>query len=92
MTLQNATQQLISQLSATYEGREAVNIAEWVMEKLTGWGRMDRVINKEVVLSALQEQRLEQYTNELLQHRPVQYVLEEAWFAGMRFYLKHHIV
>src|SRR4051812_39713844 len=92
MTIQNANRQLISQLSAIYEESEAMNIADRVMEKLTGWKKMDRIIHKETVLSALQQQQSEQYTNELLQHRPVQYVLGETWFAGMKFYVNEQVL
>lgn len=92
MTLQNATQQLISRLSAIYEESEANNIADLVMEKLTGQNRMNRKLQQEELLSAKQRQQLKRYTEELVDHRPVQYVLEEAWFAGMKFRVNEHVL
>jgi release factor glutamine methyltransferase len=63
-----------------------------VMEKLTGWSKIDRVVNKQVPLSREQELQLEQYTSALLTHRPVQYVLQEAWFYRMKFYVDENVL
>jgi release factor glutamine methyltransferase len=92
MTVHTTFQRLQSDLSTVYEEQEAGNIADWVMEKITGWKKMDRVVNKQVSLSARQQEQLSSFTSELLTHRPVQYVLEEAWFAGMRFYVNENVL
>jgi release factor glutamine methyltransferase len=87
MTIQQASQRLLFQLYHIYEEREARNIADLVMENITEWTRIDRVMNKEVPLSPPKEQLLQQYVSELMEHKPVQYVLKEAWFAGMKLYV-----
>src|SRR3954463_16758567 len=92
MTIQQGRQQLLFQLFHIYEEREARNIADMVMEHLTEWRKIDRVVNKEVPLSAVQEQKLQQYITELLDHKPVQYVLQEAWFAGMKLYVNEQVL
>lgn len=66
-----------------YDPREAGNIAALVMEKITGMQRTDRLLYKEHMLPEEQESRLVHYTTLLSEHRPVQYVLGEAWFYGM---------
>jgi release factor glutamine methyltransferase len=92
MTVQQATQQLLFQLFDIYEEREAKNIANLVMEKVTEWKRIDRIMNKETTLSAGKEKLLTTYISELLNHRPVQYVLNEAWFYGIKLYVNDHVL
>lgn len=92
MTLQAAAYQLTQQLSTIYESREAANIADWVLEHLTGWKKIDRLIHKDEELANKKQLLLERYTQELLQHKPVQYVLNEAWFCGMHFFVNEHVL
>jgi release factor glutamine methyltransferase len=92
MTVQEATTQLGSRLFPLYGEREAALIADWVVEKITGWTKIDRVIGKTVSLSADQRKLYDKYTRELLQQRPVQYVLQEAWFYGMKLYVDENVL
>lgn len=92
MTLHEAQQQLLFQLYHLYDNREAANIADWVLEHLTGWKKIDRIVHKQVLLSTPQVQQLETYTAALLRHQPVQYVLQEAWFDGMKFFVNEAVL
>jgi release factor glutamine methyltransferase len=92
MTVQEAAQKLLFQLFHIYEEREARNIADLVMEHVTGWKRIDRILNKQVPVSATMETLLQRYTGELLAHKPVQYVLGETWFYGMKFCVNEHVL
>ena len=92
MTLQLAHQQLQIQLKTLYEEREAANITDWVMEHITGKKRIDRLIDKQLLLPEEQQNNLLKITTELLTHRPVQYVLGEAWFAGMKFFVNESVL
>ena len=85
MTLHEASQQLIIQLYELYDEREARNIADLVMEKITGWDKMNRILNKQVPLSQPMKDEWDQFSSVLITGMPVQYVLGEAWFKGRKF-------
>ncbi len=92
MTIQQGTKALMKELSAIYDEREATAITDWVFEYLTSWRRLDRVINKDAELSSEKINQLNRITNELMQHKPVQYVLNEAWFDGMKLYVDENVL
>jgi release factor glutamine methyltransferase len=92
MTIHEARQRLLFQLYEIYDSREAVNITDLVMEQITGWKKIDRILNKNVPLLPNKIEILEKYTEELLAYKPIQYVLGEAWFYGMHFYVNEHVL
>jgi release factor glutamine methyltransferase len=92
MTIHEASQQLRFRLFHLYDEREAGNITGLVMEHITGWKRIDRVVNKMVPLLAGQQQLLETYTKALLDNKPLQYVLHEAWFYNMLLYVDENVL
>jgi release factor glutamine methyltransferase len=92
MTIQVAYQQLMVQLYEIYDDREAANIADMVIEAVSGQRKIDRIMNKDLPLTKPQEGRLTTYTEQLLQHKPVQYILNEAWFANMKLYVDENVL
>lgn len=92
MQVQEAFIKLRQELAALYDERESDQIAHWVIENITGYSRSARILHKTDLLSTAQESSFTQYLKELLQWRPVQYVLGEAWFAGMRFFVDERVL
>ncbi len=85
MTITEAYNHFTERLSSIYQKREAANIAELVFEHCTGISRLKRVTEKDLLLPGKAFDKIEQSLKELLQHKPVQYVLGEAWFFGQKF-------
>ncbi len=92
MTTQSAQQEATAQLKLLYDEREANNMADWVMEHITGKKRIDRLLDKQVILAEQQIAQLHAVLAELATHKPIQYVLGEAWFAGMPFFVNESVL
>lgn len=90
MTLQQAYQFLVDQLQTIYDKNEAAAITELVLEKLSGLNRKQRADAVNQLLD--DEAKLKEMTTELLQHRPVQYVLNEAWFYDLKFEVNESVL
>ena len=92
MSIQEAYKKLLFQLYELYDNREAANIADMVIEYVTGQQKTDRIIHKTISLDFHQQEQLENLTQQLLQHKPVQYVLQEVWFGGMKFFVNQSVL
>ncbi len=57
MDWSQAQKELVSQLAGRYGGREAAVIADWVMERLTGQKKLDRLVRKTDWLSTVYPMR-----------------------------------
>lgn len=92
MTFKDAHTQLVQDLEKIYERREAEQIAQLIWEKLTGWDRIQFSLSKNDFLTESQVTILDKWRQELLQKRPVQYVIGEAWFVHYPFYVNENVL
>lgn len=92
MTMQEATYFLLNKLKPVYGEGEAGSMTDWVMEHLTGSKKTERMLYKNEAITAKEEATLQEYTKRLLAHEPVQYVLNEAWFCGLKFHVDKNVL
>lgn len=74
-----------NQLIAVYNEREAAAIAHDVLEEITGLNRMDRLMQKDQLLSEKQNHQLNEMVTDLKRGKPLQYVLGYGWFMGRKY-------
>jgi release factor glutamine methyltransferase len=92
MTVDEARKRIVDSINAHYEGDEAKNIAELLLEHVTNLPLTERIIKKSESLSAKQEGLLLEYIGRLQNHEPIQYIINECWFAGMKFYVDKNVL
>jgi len=91
MTIDEARREIIKAIRHIYDEDEANNIAELLTENLTKLSRSERIIKGNELLAS-QKELLSSSILRLQQHEPIQYVINEAWFAGMRFYVDRNVL
>ena len=92
MTLNEARTVLTKELKNIYDSDELKNIIELVIEHITNMTRAEQVKNKVPYLTCTQLENLDTITERLKKNEPVQYVLGEAWFAGMKFKVNKNVL
>ena len=92
MTIDEARKEIIKTIRNIYEQNEANNIAELLMESITKLPRSERIIQGNETLSNAQRNLLQSSILRLQKYEPIQYIINEAWFAGMRFYVDKNVL
>lgn len=92
MTLNEARTILSKELSNVYDKDELKNIIDLVLERITGLPKTEQVKSKVPYLTCTQLEDIDSITERLKKNEPVQYVLGEAWFAGMKFKVNRNVL
>lgn len=92
MTIEAAYKKIITALGDLYPEGEADAMAAWLLESLTGINRSSLRLQAEFVLRADTIQTLDSHLQRLLKHEPLQYVLGESWFCGLKFFVDERVL
>ncbi len=92
MTIKQQYRFFLQQLQTIYTLNEATAITDWVFESLAGIKRFDIIKNPAQVLPASNTELLNSTLIALLQHKPVQYILGEAWFYNLKLKVNENVL
>ena len=92
MTIDEARKEITKSIGSIYEQNEAGNIAELLIESITKLPGSERIIKRRESLSTSQTELLHSSIFRLQEHEPIQYVINEAWFGGMKFYVDRNVL
>jgi release factor glutamine methyltransferase len=93
MTVKEAISDIRQQLARVYDEGEAGAITDWLMEYITGDSKSGRIASLPgLTLTSAQRSQVNELLPRLLQQEPIQYVLNEAWFCGLKFYVDKNVL
>lgn len=92
MTLKELYRNFLVQLQKMYSLGEATAITDWVFEKTVSLKRTDILKDPKKQITEVAGNLVQKTLQELLLHKPVQYVLGEAWFYHMKLKVNEHVL
>jgi len=92
MTIKEQYHFFLQQIQAIYNLNEATVISDWVFESIVGIKRFDIIKDTNQQLHSSKIEKIQIALTALLQHKPVQYVLGEAWFYNMKLKVNEHVL
>lgn len=81
-----------SLLSRLYDGREVLCIIELLLEKYFGMSRIDIALNDNLRLNESELLQINSSVKELLTGKPIQYLLGETEFCGLKFVVDENVL
>ncbi|MGZ5221244.1 MAG: peptide chain release factor N(5)-glutamine methyltransferase [Chitinophagaceae bacterium] len=87
MKLGQAEKLISKALETIYEPNEGANIALLVIEDCTGLSRAEMILEREKEITVEQQTKILAHIKRLLNHEPIQYIMQKTWFYGMELYL-----
>ncbi|MGN6163287.1 MAG: peptide chain release factor N(5)-glutamine methyltransferase [Flavisolibacter sp.] len=92
MKIGEAEKHVKNQLERMYDAGEAQSIASLAIEHITLLPKNDRLLKKEELLSANQLQQMHNMVERLVQHEPIQYIMNKTWFYGMELFVDKNVL
>jgi release factor glutamine methyltransferase len=92
MSLQEIKIFLKQKLASKIDAVELSSLMGMLIEAVTGWNRMQQIVNVNTELSKEQQAQIELYAEQLLSGKPIQYILGKAWFMGNELMVNEHVL
>jgi release factor glutamine methyltransferase len=92
MSLQEIKVFLKQTLSSKIDAVELTSLIGMLIEAVTGWNRMQQIVNVNTELTKKQQTLLENYAQQLLAGKPIQYILGKAWFMGNELMVNENVL
>ena len=80
------------QLSKKIDAIELNSLLGMLIEEVTGWNRVQQVVEINTPLTEIQINKFTAYTQALLNDKPIQYILGKAWFMGLEYKVNEHVL
>lgn len=90
MLIKEYKTKFLQELSPLYDEKEMESFFYLVLEQFHEKKRIDLALNPTMEMDALQLLRWESVVVELKKHKPIQYILGETEFYGLRFLVNEH--
>ncbi len=84
--------QLKEKLQPVYDANESAAIAHIFLEHLTGLNKSDRLLKKDTLFTERQQLQYDEKSKELVKGKPVQYIINSAWFMGREFLVNEGVL
>jgi release factor glutamine methyltransferase len=81
-----------SELNSAYEKSEIDAIVELVLEHYLKYSKTDIIVKRNENINQSDLLKLYFCCKELKNNRPIQYILKEAWFYNLKFYVNQHVL
>ena len=92
MTIKEQYHFFLQQIQAIYNLNEATVITDWVFESIAGIKRFDIIKDPDQQLHHSKIEKIQLALASLLEQKPVQYVLGEAWFYNMKLKVNEFVL
>jgi len=92
LTYNEAFHQLQQALQPMYDAREAVAIADQYLTYLTNATRLDRIVQRDTLLTPEQQTQWQQAKDKLTKGAPLQYITGTTWFMNHEFHVNEHVL
>ena len=92
MSLQDTKQAIKHQLSSLYDALEINSMVNIIIEEVTGWDALHQNIHKNDALEPSQIEQLDHYVEQLLTGKPLQYIIQKAWFLGKAYFVNEAVL